>query len=648
MQTVMTRLRRLRPTSWLAVAAMAAVACTLPLALRARASDRDARAIEAGEHDDHDHAGDEHGEEEAIIELDEEALALAELATERVRHREMDQWLEAPGVLHANPDGTAVVSPSVAGTIESVKASQGDRVRSGQVLVVLRSPELATAQAEAFAAAAELKAAEEALQRKRSLADEGEFGSGPYEEAKRTHDEAREALHLAEEKLRQARRLGELGAPTRPAVEEATESLSEARERVRIAEADLTAAKASVAVAERTASRAELTPGKAASGAAAEAKVADTETALATTQAKTRRLERLVPDGLATQQDLDQSRADEARAKAELEAARYELRIVDDSADRARLTVETAQQEVVKAEAALREAKDRLAVAESRLRRQETVADEDLPSKQQIAEAQTAVAIARAAFEQAKPAWEREQRLYHSNVRSRDALADSESAVASARARLKAAERTVDALGQGRQSNGGRILLVAPVSGKVSSRQGRVGAMVEAGEPLLQITGARSIWVEAGFYEKDVPLLSVGQPMEVEVSAFPGQTLETTVHTIDPGLDEHTRKATARGILDNAAGRLLPDMFAKVRVCVGTTASVLTAPDQAVQSDGDCEFVFVEEERGCYHRVEVQTGPHSNGFVEIRSGLEEGQTIVTRGAFLLKSESSEIADSCGH
>jgi RND family efflux transporter MFP subunit len=258
------------------------------------------------------------------------------------------------------------------------------------------------------------------------------------------------------------------------------------------------------------------------------------------------------------------------------------------------------------------------------------------------------VAVARAAFEQARLAWEREQRLHKGDVRTREALADGESAVASARARLRAAERLVGVLGQGRQSGNGRVTLVAPVSGKVSARSARVGAMAEPGTPLLEIIGARSIGVEAAFYEKDLPQLTPGQAMRVELTAFPDTTLVTTVYAIDAALDEHTRKAKVRGLLDNPGGKLLPDMLATVRVRVGTLGSALAVPDEALQSDGDCEFVFVEEEPGRYRRVEVETGEHSDGLTEIRAGIEAGARVVTRGSFLLKSEGSEISDTCGH
>ena len=264
MRTVMTKLRSTSPAVWLGLVTVLAIAGTVALGLRARAAGEEAHLDDSHvvEADAHEHEADEHGDEEVVVELDEEALALAELRTERVRRREMNEWLEAPGVIHANPDETAVVSPSVAGTIESVKAATGDRVRRGEVLVVLRSPELATAQAEVAAAAAELEAAEQALKRRQSLADEGEFAAAPYEEAKRAYDEAREALHLAEDGLARTRRLVKLGAPTRPAVEDAATALSGAREAVRTAEADLASAKASLAAAERVASRAEASPGK--------------------------------------------------------------------------------------------------------------------------------------------------------------------------------------------------------------------------------------------------------------------------------------------------------------------------------------------------------------------------------------------------
>ena len=89
-------------------------------------------------------------------------------------------------------------------------------------------------------------------------------------------------------------------------------------------------------------------------------------------------------------------------------------------------------------------------------------------------------------------------------------------------------------------------------------------------------------------------------------------------------------------------------MFANVRVRVGVMPGVVAVPEDAVQTDGHCEFVFVEEEPGHYCRVEVQTGSRSDGFIEVRSGLNEGQLVVSEGAFLLKSEGSEIEDTCGH
>jgi RND family efflux transporter MFP subunit len=417
---------------------------------------------------------------------------------------------------------------------------------------------------------------------------------------------------------------------------------------VRLAEADLRLAETALAAAERVAERAQDAPGKAALRTSATADVSEAEVALQTAQANTRRLESLLPDGLATQQQVDAARTEEAAATARLESTKYQLRTVDDVADRARQDVEAARRDAARAKTASAEAKSRLETAERRHHRESALADEQIGATAQLANAETAVKVARANHERATAAWEREQTLHGANARSRDALSELLAAVSAARARLVAAHGRVNALGMGRQGTAGRISIVAPVSGKVSIRDARIGAMVEPGDVLLEITGVESVWIEAGFYEKDVPLLAVGQPVRVEVTAFPGEKFETNIHAIDPALDEHTRKATCRGIIDNADGRLLPDMFAKVRVRVGSVAQALAVPEQAVQNDGHCDFVFVEEDHGHFRRVEVQTGAHRDGYIEIRSGLEVGLPVVTDGAFLLKSEISEIAASCGH
>ena len=589
---------------------------------------------------------DEHAPEageEGIIELTEEARKLAGLRVETLGRRELDEWLTAPGVLHANEDETATVSPAVAGTVEAVLVKPGDAVTRGQAVAVLRCPELATAQAEAATAAAELKAAEEALARREALAAEGEFAAAPLDEARRANEETRENLRLAEATLTRVRRLAQLGASDRPALEEAQAGLSEAREAVGAAETRLASARAAQATSERIAGRLGASTGR----VAADARVGQAEAALAAARANRERLEAVLPDGLATAQEVEAARAEEAEARADLEDARQALHTVETPTDEARLTAGTADQDVRAAEAELTEARARLEVAEARHARESAVAGEALPSAQGTAEAETAVAVARAAHEQARLAWDREQRLHKGDLRSREALADAESVVTSARARKRAAERIVAVLGQGRQRGDGRVTLVAPVSGRISARTARVGAMAEAGTSLLEIIGARSIWVEAAFYQKDLPRLAAGQPMRVEVTAFPGRALETTVYAVDPALDEHTRKAKVRGLLDNPGDRLRPDMLATVSIRVGVLAEALAAPAEAVQGDGDCEFVFVEEEPGRYRRVEVATGQRSGGYIELLSGIDPGARIVTEGAFLLKSEGSEIEDSCG-
>ncbi len=658
MLATMRKLWTSRPLVITIITLLGVAVCVLPMACRAPAVDEHAghdhaegehEEPAADEHADDEHSAEEHEDEEgALIELDEHARELAGIAVATVEAGAFDEWLEAPGVLHANPDETAVVSAPMMGTVESVSVNVGDSVRRGQTLVVVRCPELAGAQADVATAASELAAARQALARRQALAAEGEFASAPFEDARSSFLEAQQELRSAEADLKRVRRIVELGGATQPALEDATSGLADAREAVRGAEADLQTAQAALATAGRSASRLTGdTADASASRPAAEARVAAAEASLQSAVDTAKRLRSLLADGLATEQEVADSQAGEAAARADLEEARLALRSSDGPLDEARLSATTAEQDVARATSALEEAQQRLEVAQARHGREQTIAREDIPSQAQLSAAESQLALAQAAFDRARLAWEREQRLKQQDARSREALADLEGAVSMASARLRAAERAVSVIGHGRRRSGGRIALTAPVSGKISSRTVSVGATADGGQELMEIVGVRSIWVEAGFYEKDLPFVREGQLMQVEVPSIGDTASDIAIHSIDPGLDEHTRKATVRGMLDNASGRLLPDMFARVRVRVGAAEGVVSVPEDAVQSDSDCEFVFIEVEVGQYRQVDVQTGSRSGGRVEIIEGLQTGDRIVVEGAFLLKSEGSEISDSCG-
>jgi cobalt-zinc-cadmium efflux system membrane fusion protein len=90
--------------------------------------------------------------------------------------------------------------------------------------------------------------------------------------------------------------------------------------------------------------------------------------------------------------------------------------------------------------------------------------------------------------------------------------------------------------------------------------------------------------------------------------------------------------------LANPTGRLKPEMFATIRISSEPASDVLVVPEAAVQHDRNRSFVFVQQETGVYAERTIRLGDRNGTFAAVIDGVVEGESVVTEGAFILKSE----------
>lgn len=122
------------------------------------------------------------------------------------------------------------------------------------------------------------------------------------------------------------------------------------------------------------------------------------------------------------------------------------------------------------------------------------------------------------------------------------------------------------------------------------------------------------------------------------MEAFPGETFTGTIVYLSDVLNPATRTIDARVEVPNPQRRLRPGMFARAAVIVpGRGSDTLVAPLDALQQVNDRAVAFVETQPGTYEVREVTVGRRSPPYAEIRSGVHEGETVVTTGSFYLKS-----------
>lgn len=185
-----------------------------------------------------------------------------------------------------------------------------------------------------------------------------------------------------------------------------------------------------------------------------------------------------------------------------------------------------------------------------------------------------------------------------------------------------------------------RLAILAPISGVVSELAVREGMTLMAGAPMFKINGLDTVWVNADVPEGLAAQVSPGNALEARTPALPGTVFKGKVSAILPDVDAATRTLKARIELANPSGRLVPGMFATISFSTAVRKDVLLVPSEAVIRTGTRSVVMLAQGDGKFSPVAVETGSESNGQTEIRTGLEEGQSVVVSGQFLIDSEAS--------
>jgi membrane fusion protein, heavy metal efflux system len=176
----------------------------------------------------------------------------------------------------------------------------------------------------------------------------------------------------------------------------------------------------------------------------------------------------------------------------------------------------------------------------------------------------------------------------------------------------------------------------APFAGVVMKAESAPGDVADSSSVLFSIADLSRVYVEAQVYEKDLGKIRRGQAVEISVEAYPGQTFKGRIAAIKDLLDPRTRTAGVRSEVANPDGKLLLEMFATIIIPTTGMHSALAVPAGAVQVVNRRQVVFVRKGELHFEAREVQM-IGEGARVEITAGLKEGEPVVVKGAFQLKS-----------
>lgn len=179
--------------------------------------------------------------------------------------------------------------------------------------------------------------------------------------------------------------------------------------------------------------------------------------------------------------------------------------------------------------------------------------------------------------------------------------------------------------------------LRAPFSGVVTKALISPGDTLEAGREAFTVADLERVWVQAEVYEKDLGRLRVGKDAIINVDTYPDHPFTGRVTYISDVLDPQTRTARVRCELANPELQLKTDMFANVQLPTKSARKALSVPTSALQQIDGKDIVFVRKSSTSFEARTVRKGLTVDDLLEITVGLQPGESVVTQGAFHLKS-----------
>jgi len=225
-------------------------------------------------------------------------------------------------------------------------------------------------------------------------------------------------------------------------------------------------------------------------------------------------------------------------------------------------------------------------------------------------------------------------------AKSKDARETPERLIQSARRRLQLWNVTNEQIAELEKTRNPQqnLTLLSPFRGVVQSVPVEQGKGVGIGNMLVEVADLSVVWVWAEFYENELPMLKVGQKIDITAKSYTGEKFEGTISLINPFLEEAKRTAKVRIDIPNPDFKLRPAMYVNAELAMDMGEG-LTIPVSAVMPTGTRNVAFVDKGEGKLEPRVIQLGSKYADLYEVQSGLVENERVVASANFLIDAES---------
>ncbi|WGV24997.1 efflux RND transporter periplasmic adaptor subunit [Halotia branconii] len=314
-----------------------------------------------------------------------------------------------------------------------------------------------------------------------------------------------------------------------------------------------------------------------------------------------------------------------AQAQADLQQAQADLRLAQQNYQR--------YQQIAASEIA--QAQSQVDFAQEKYDKDKQLADTGALPRRNSLESQTQLAGAKAELTKANSR--------RDVIEAENQLKRAQAAVDVAKRRIQLSNTTYQTRLQqlGNRGNAkGLVTVTAPITGKVADREVTIGQTFEdAGGKLMTIINDSQVFATANIYEKDLVQVRTGQRVSVKVASVPNRTFTGKITVIGSVIEGETQIIPVKAQINNFGGILKPGMFAELEVLTDqTSAPSLAIPNSAIVDVNDKKQVYVQN-GNAYQPVEVTLGQTSGDMVAVKTGLFEGDLIVTQRAPQLYAQS---------
>jgi Cu(I)/Ag(I) efflux system membrane fusion protein len=181
------------------------------------------------------------------------------------------------------------------------------------------------------------------------------------------------------------------------------------------------------------------------------------------------------------------------------------------------------------------------------------------------------------------------------------------------------------------------LTLYSPFKGVVQDLLVDQGRRVMTGDHLVDIADLSAVWVWAQFYQDELPMLKKGLPVIVTTSSRPGEEFNGKISVVDPFINDALRTGRVRIDVENPEFKLQPDMYVDIALTLNMGEG-LAAPVSAVLPTGLHNIAFADKGEGRLEPRFLELGRKYGDFYEVKSGLNEGERVVSSANFLIDAE----------